>query len=1436
MTTRSAVRSSIEPLEARIAPALLVNGANLLGGAGNPSTGETSVGDNSVQLVKVTTGQAVVWFDNGEILSISFGPNASIEVKGDVLGDVVGNLNADGTLSDSDNDPTNGEDGAKLLANNLLKFKTTPLSSQDGSLGNVITGGSISGLSISGEILGAYAGDGVFRAESDLLVGGSVSSQIRYVDPETQIPTRFLDINPVESGTQSTFVFTKVGSVFQAGASIKSSTITRAPGLQLFAGSGNPTGATITLAGAAGGSISGITLESALVPAGSPIDTPSYWLLAGDGSNGKTGGAGGSITQIVEKTSFGPVILTAGNGGNGTGGAGGAGGSIAALDVQSNSANYILTAGNGGNGAPGGAGGQVTNNNFTNRTPVSGIVVGGDFTGDGIDDVLVVDAATGQMIISTQDDPNPGDGVAYVNNGTFNQLVQFKNSTNVNVVLIDPSGVSPSDATAVDVDGDGNLDILVAYKNSNNLAVFLNQGEGVFFDPNLGTTGEYAAGNLSLGFAPAKLLVNSGLVIAENTDGKGILHYGQLSGSSIDTLQFDLSTGSNEFARPVADLVSGNNEVIVGFTDGVISRLQTLGIDAPKPFSVAASGITIIGGITDLEVDSTGDRLLALSKIGRTVEVIDISAASYVSLGMVALSATVDPLVAHFVRDGDSATEDDFTVLGLLPSGSVLTTYAQAAADNDPTTIEAFSVSASLRTSTVLKNFVPLYNSAGFLGDAALAGSNNSFTFTADLLSTKDYALPFASKVVQATAGAGGNGLDLSTKLIGKGGAGGSINGINADANEINLTAGAGGSSVTGAAGAGGSVQNPATFTTASGSLITPQLLADVVLDITAGNGGAPSSPGKTASGGAGGSLSGLTIILEAGDITLGTGQGGNGRGGNAGAGGNFGNVTTLGKDGSLTVNTGKGGDALGTLGAGGAGGSVVNFRHDLTLDPATELLENKYSVTIGTGAGGSSVGGIGGAGGIISGASLQLDGSDRTYTDNSVTPPLADAQRDSTVRIKVTTGVGGAGATGGAGGLIRDLFSTSVFDQKKRDGSILGNYVVAQIIAGAGGTGSAGGGGAGGAINFVHPVSGITFYDPDAAATANPNDPANLVPFIARAGAGGNGSTKGGAGGAVTGLTLQNAKFSSGASLTNTQLDAATINAGNGGNGGTLEGGAGGAVSGATIGTQGGYLFVRAGDGGTGGTKGGVGGAVASSTFGVVSTFADLGLAVRAGHGGAGASGGGVGGALSGLQISTPQSTDGISAVLYSGDGGAASSNKGAGGKGGDILSINQLKDINSSINLIQAGNGGDNAFGTAGAGGNITGIKTVGFIGRPSDGTNRLGVFDQLGGSTEIPQGLFSGRGGAGLNASALNGAITNIAARQIAAIAAAVDANDHFGAASKITTVKTALIGFDVLGNGVFNGANPGTARPTDGFIFGTVITGVTNLPTASYLFTS
>lgn len=1444
MSAKPLRSSAIEPLEARIAPALLVNGANLLGGSG-PSTGETSVGDHSATLVKVLSGQALVWFDGSSITSISVGPGTRLDISGNVYGDIVGNLKADGTLSDSDNDPTNGEDGGVLLPNDILGVKTHPLSGEKGSVGSIITGGSVNNVDISGSLLGVYAGDGVYRAESLLPLAGVVDSVVFGVD-----------INPVTPGVQSIFSLAKSNAQMKPGASISGVKVAEARELQVFAGNGSPDGSTSSGNGVAGGSVSNVTIETATVFAGSPPDRPSYHLIAGDGQDGKRGGAGGSINTVIESASAGIAKMAGGKGGNGSAGAGGNGGNVSNIDAQSAGTNYQVTAGNGGDGTPGGAGGKLTNNNFANRTPSTGVLLVADFDGDGYDDVLVADPGTGQMVVNV----NPG-GTGFV------PVIQHGST-----VTIDAAGVTPIDAIATDMDADNDIDAVVLYKDGT-VGIYLNKGGvdgGVFYDPTLnGGAGGYQIRSFDLGYKPVKFSLVSPnfqtFAVAENLEGKGVLHLFAASAFGGD-LSVSILNGVRKLSLPVIDLVGK----YAGLSDGSIVSFEFSASEENAFAEVMTLPSVLSGGLVDLDLDDTQSHLIALSGVGQAMAIYDVSTDTVPAPIVVPLNTIAGrPLMAKFIHDSsDPAAPDEIVVLNGLAESAIFTRFVPID-DGDPLTpITAYAQAEQFQSGTPLKNFAPAYNPGG-VDLAALSGALNSFTIVSALSFETAYPLPFANKEIHLTGGNGGKGLDIGTKL-GKGGAGGSIVGLNADARIIELIAGNGGDSTNGAAGAGGSLSNfigqtaettTNNFKTAGGAIVTPKLVAEISIDMTAGIGGKPTGAGgKFATGGAGGGLMSFTISLTSGDINFVAGAGGIGKGGAGGRGGDIKHVHTSTQSGSVFVTGGAGGAATGTTGNGGAGGDIFNFTHDLTLDADQEKVENPYFVTITAGAAGASMGAIGGAGGSVIDVALTLDGPDRTYFDSTPEPDLLDAELDSTITIAVTAGDGATGAKGGGvGGSIRNFVSDSVYDQQVQGGVFI-NYVVLSLTAGNGGSATtAGNGGAGGSIVLSKPISGITYYDPHSSIfdplsmDYDPTRPA----LSAIGGNGGAGTVKGGAGGAVTGLVAQNSPFFDGQNITTTHLESAFIAGGKGGAGGTGDGGAGGAVSGALVGVNsrvdvtfadptiyeflGGFLSVQGGAGGASASaKGGLGGGVLNSEFGLVRSEYSLGMEVRGGLGGAGNTGG-LGGALNGLRINTPQSTSGLSAILVAGDGGAADTATGVGGKGGDANGITQAKDFNSSINLIQAGNGGANTSGgKGGAGGNILNIRTVGFIGRPSDGVNQLGVFDSYlfdddGDPNtalvvkEIAQGLFAGRGGTGGSAGAA-GSISTVTARQIAAVAAAPSAAGLFAPATKVSNVKTALIGFDADLDGIFDttgadGATPSGTKPEDGFILATALSQVT-----------
>jgi hypothetical protein len=1376
--------SSLEVLEQRIAPALLIAGANLLGGS-NPHTGETSVGDHSAEIVKVISGQALVWFDGRVVTGISFAPNTRLEIHGDVFGDVVGNLTAAGRLSDSDGNPLNGEDGGVLLANDLSGLATFALAGgQKGSVGNIITGGSVANVSISDELHGIFAGDAVFHTDSHALTG---LNQV--------LISVGVDVNPVEPGFTEEYTLTKVtdpaliNASMKAGASINNVSVGTANELQIFAGNGHVLGSTVGGAGHAGGSVNKVKIVSAFSNSGSLIR--SYDIRGGDGADGAArGGAGGAVFNVVEQGSSGLAAITGGKGGAGTNGPGGAGGSVINLDLQSDSTGYTVTGGGGGAGKGGGAGGSLLNNNFSGSIPTTGIIVSADFTGDGADDVLVVDGGTGQMVISE-------------NNGTgssFQLLEQYVNNNFDSVYLITGAGTTPVDAKAVDIDSDGDLDIVVAYRNSDSLGIYLNQGAGVFY-----TSGDFSTVTADLGFTPSKIAVGQfggdstqDIAVLENTLKTSALHLVTGGLGTGGELSLTVAQGYTSFdARQAADLVAVSNgagNLYVGFTTGGLSNLRaTFGSNAP--FVEIQTGVTIASGVANLDVDTVGNQLLALSNNGKTLNVYDIQASGGLNfVGSPDLSGEAGkPIVAHFVRGSGDSNFASLAVLSALSSGAQIEIFdALDAVPGDPASAFSYTLSKTVISTGSLKNFVPTY-SHETPGLAALGGSLNRFVHSASFNDLQKFALPFVGKNAGASAGDGGLGLGAS-----KGGAGGSIRGLNADATALTLTAGDGGDTESGIGGDGGYIRNLATLTTSGGKVLVPRLVADSVLLVNAGDGGSFANlASSNVKGGNGGTVQALSLSLNSGEILLASGDGGDGRGRSGGNAGNIVRVSTESLDGDLTVTTGHGGAASsGATSVGGSGGSLSGFSHVQKLADNVEKLEGGYLVSIHTGAGGSSQEGAGGAGGAISGLKLNLDAA------NS-----GSANFDSTTAVQIGTGGGGDGKTrGGAGGGLSGFTAECVYDN-----TITVNFFTLDVTTGVGGDASTGVAGNGGAVSKAT-LSGFSSPDTDAFTTPAEFLSAFESSMKITAGDGGHGGTRGGLGGSIDLITAQNSPVTNNSVLAATMLGAANFTAGSGGDADFGNGGAGGSLSRILAGTKLGALAVQAGAGGDGGVGsgattglGGAGGSIVRSSLGVVVSITGEGVLAFGGNGGAGITGGGAGGSLLSLNLNTYETMSGIAGFLHAGSGGDAGGSGAHGGAGGRIDGITQSKDLNSSISAIIAGAGGDAPSGTGGLGGSVTNVKTIGFIGKPSDLSGKLGIFDEAG----RVQGVFAGAGGTGATVG-LAGSVLQIHARQIAAIATIVDEGTNtFGLAKRVAGISADRVGYDVDGDLTFDAG-------TDGFI--------------------
>jgi hypothetical protein len=1140
----------IEPLEARIAPAILVNGGNLLGGKGNPTTGQTSTGGNTVTLVKVVSGEALVFFDasNEQITEISVGKGTKLVVTGDVDGDIVTNLLPNGQLTDSDHNPANGQNGGILLATNFLGLTTHPLGEEAGSVQKIIAGGSVSNINISGSLGGIYAGDGIFKTTNTGQVG---------------ISTGGVNFNPIVPGGDDLMVLHAAGAKYTATPSISDVTVAVADQLQVFAGDGS---GSVDRVGNSGGSISDITVT---MTQGSDLAIPAIYLRAGNGANvttGGVGGAGGNITSYTDVASTSYVKVETGNGGTAKGGTGGSGGSFTDSAISSNANTYQILVGSGGAGATGGDGGSISTITFSDAIiGQAPLIATGDFNGDGIQDVLLVNTVTGDATLSegTTTAPNsieaPFQVVFHPSTGADGAATTTS--------FIAPEGSVPTDVVAADLNGDGKLDFVVSYGSTNNLGIFLNQGNGNF-----------TASSVPLPVSPTKIAVgnylNDGhqdiaiLSAGDSAASSGVLASQIYVAEGAGTGTFPILSAPDTFPGVATDLVSGQldgaggTDLAVGFKSGYVDTFLANGSTTAAPFTLADSLQVFVGPIANLDI--AGTTLLAftannvpstapVSTTGSTtpmIQLLNVTSTGFLTMAQGFAPVESDPTAARFIGSTDA--------IGVVFSGGV-SIYTPVG-----TTYESV---ASVTSDGQLTNFVASLTSGGFQIDAVGASPSRFFSTTgyiediSGVGSLLPFDIPGKPFVTTISAGAGGAGIAHD------GGTGGSISGLTftqtlgagietAGARfNITISTGAGGTSKGAFGGDGGAMQsvalslNPADYTGEQDST--------TFVALTTGSGG------NGAIGGSGGNMSSIKsssifdqivpggIIANSVALELETGNGGNGSSGAGGAGGSItladrpvlSGVSCFDPDSStpfapgLLVESGNGGNGATT---GGDGGALVNIQtqNAPVSTNVAEAVNELGSASIISGSGGKGGSGAGGNGGAITGLDVVVQS--QTFNDpaNLLTLSTGGA-------LVVTSGSGGASnhKAGGSGGAITDSTVASVDGDGFRNDDPLFFAEAADpyfgvgvlLHGGTGGAGAIGGGNGGG-------ISNITINSPSAT---------DVYAAILLGGDGGQAvhSGAGGSGGSINGVT-QTKDVDSSLNL----IQGGDAGAGHRGNGGSVE------------------------------------------------------------------------------------------------------------------------------------------------------------------------------------------------------------------------------------------------------------------------------------------
>ena len=1048
----------IEALEPRIAPALLVSGGNLLGGSGNPSTGETSTGNNTVTLVKVITGQALVFFDNGHIVGISVGKHTKLDITGDVLGDIVTNLGPDGRLTDSDGKASNGEDGGLLTNYGIKGITTHPLSSQMGSIGRIIAGGQVNNVNVAGQIGGIYAGDGIFRDGSTATVNVGTATALNTVD-----------INPIVIGTQSIFTFHQGDSAPNGNAAVKNVTVATAAHLEVFAGSGS--------SGGAGSGITNVTIAATLASQG---DQPAVFLHAGDGganTGSGNGGAGGSITSFNDQGSTAYVKLQTGGGGSATSGNGGDGGSLLTSTISSSSTRYDLLMGVGGSGQHGGAGGSIQTLSFTNT--VNGgksLVATADLNNDGVADVILLNTLTGESVVSlgsaVQGKP---DQVSFA---VAAQAVPQADGTQLQTPFLPSEGNTPTSLVVTDLNHDGLPDFVVGYSSTDSLGIYTNHGAGQFTASRLNLTvspTNLVAGDFS-GTGLGDLAIVSSAAATTNTGGPlsevFIAHDSAAGNLTVDTTPI-VSIGGVSTAVAGTSVHDTTGAAIgvnlyVGLQSGDILPVvfrgggATLGSDIAAFRNAAQAGDP--NSVPVDSIDAIEGSLLAFSQ--------DINATKIKNGDTTAVSMA-EVKVYGVNASGTVVTEKDFnptlgTTNAQFIGGSALVGTAAPEALSiwgiQNTTL-AYGTLNVLASDGALNNFASLH-----LGDtyqiAASGAASNRFFFTEGTPGSTTgvdafvaQKVPFRPRVISFETGAGGNGDTLM------GGDGGAIKGLTyteslgagvleaGGAYSINLTTGDGGTSNASTGGSGGGMSksiltlNPAYYT------------HDQVDDTTTAT-FQTGAGGQGTTGGDGGSLSKVSsttvfsnfsadgAAIDAVALRLFTGNGGVGTASAGGAGGSIilagqpaiNGVSFVDPDSAsfaqtpgLEVKAGNGGQGAT---AGGVGGSLTSIgSQNVQVSGQNVAINELINSTITSGSGGAATGGNGGAGGLVTSTNVAVAGS-----------------------IEVSGGGGGVGhgGHGGKGGMVTSSTVGAVSGDASRGFGVL-------VHGGVGGDGDLGGGNGGG-------------------------------------------------------------------------------------------------------------------------------------------------------------------------------------------------------------------------------------------------------------------------------------------------------------------------------------------------------------------------------------
>jgi hypothetical protein len=842
----------------------------------NPATGL----NRSNPFIEATHGTLIAFFQdkNGdgqvqsdELTGISLAKGTSVEVNGNVNGDIVTNLTPAGTIIRNSAGGVGQTLGGLNIVGNVY--------------GSILSGGDINAVNITGSVKDVLAGTATGGAvyhfgEPGVATGTLTAVAAGAGHAGASIHGLNLLAVGVASAGQDTFGVIRAGhgGIDGRGGSITDVTLqSDTTGAGIFAGTGG-NGRVHVMAGD-GGSVTDVTIKGVV------DDTPNSAIRIRSGHGGADrlfeGGAGGAIsgvavsydtpvpvggtpTQSVSLLDD-DIFLLAGAGGMGR--LGGAGGSISdsfllrAIPAESGSNPQIqVIAGAGGAAANpaighGGIGGgisQVTarylNTNQSVSTASSILIQGGN--GGAAEDGGDVDAITLLGTILNVEGGNGGSGRSA--GGAGGNLNTVNITSNANIVATDltlNAGLGGAGRFGV---GGGGGDIATVNVGSSNLAALIIDG-GAHGNGGLGGRGVGGAG----GSVTSLLIEDSGVAglgavnIRTGSGGNGFLGGGD--GGVLGTSQAAVQVLGADFTYNVTTGAGGDVLPKGHGIGGAGGDLNTVGI---ANVDENVTGARPTGATGQAHSGNGGNG----STGGRAGDMVSVDLRSSENISFLSGHGGGGRLQAAGAGGGiySSAGSSLFGSVTVVSGNGGTAGNAPGAGGPIATFVAAAEINVVLRS-----------------GNGTFGGAGGDITGTGTALDEISGQANFGSLQVVAGHGSSANGV---------GGAGGSINTFNGSVGQSGSTtftagAGGGGSNKT-ASGAGGSV-DAVTLTGQNGAATNTVY---VTID-----GGAAGQASKASHGAIGGSVSNITIsALQPGTIVqhVAAGNGGHGvrLGGNGGS------------------------------------------------------------------------------------------------------------------------------------------------------------------------------------------------------------------------------------------------------------------------------------------------------------------------------------------------------------------------------------------------------------------------------------------------------------------------------------------------------------------------------------------------------------------------